>query len=201
MKDLLIASAAVLLILSGVILVYHFYLAPQGRSYDNYQATKPSQENNADVDEQEDATDATQESDGIIEATKGSGPSEQETLVPSKSVATSQEDCSTLTHNCGSCLSKTGCGWCKDTNSCLFGDSNGPKVSSCPDDKWAIATAECSVVDDDFDCYGITNCAECLSGSGCRWCIQGSICAPDSSADSCFGGWMAESYQCSYASR
>lgn len=203
MKDLFIISAAVFVLLSVGVLVYHFYLAPEAetesmeQSATNYAGNAP--DNNQDKIDKE-SEPATGEGT-IIESPSGSGPTEQEVTKPTKSVAHSQEDCATLSHNCGSCLEKSGCGWCKSTNSCLYGDSRGPRVSSCPSDQWAITSAECNVVEDDFDCYGITNCAECLSGSGCRWCIQGSICAPASSEATCFGGWLAESYQCNYASR
>ena len=42
--------------------------------------------------------------------------------------ATSQEECATMTPDCGSCVSKPGCGWCKSSNSCFIGTASGPSV-------------------------------------------------------------------------
>ncbi len=116
-------------------------------------------------------------------------------------VATSQEECATMSPDCESCISKKNCGWCKDSNSCLYGSASGPNTGQCPSDEWAVTIAACSVVDEDESCSDLTNCADCLSGSGCKWCIQGALCASESSTESCFGDWMTESYQCNYASR
>ncbi|HID73158.1 TPA: hypothetical protein EYP38_04400 [Candidatus Micrarchaeota archaeon] len=117
------------------------------------------------------------------------------------STAHSQEDCSMLAPNCESCLSKKNCGWCKESNSCHFGDSGGPETGSCKEDEWTVTVPGCSVVDDGESCSDLTNCVACLSGSGCTWCIQGSVCAPEGTSEECFGGWLQESYQCNYASR
>ena len=116
-------------------------------------------------------------------------------------VAADQQDCSTMTADCGSCLAKSGCGWCKSSNSCLFGNADGPEYGQCNAADWAITESGCSVVESEDQCGEITNCASCLSGTGCKWCIQGSLCAGESSAESCFGDWLTESYQCNFASR
>jgi hypothetical protein len=110
-------------------------------------------------------------------------------------VASSQTDCATMSATCGTCLSKSGCGWCKATNSCLFGDASGPKVSQCPSADWSLTEEGCRVAPEN-QCGSITNCATCLSGTGCKWCIQGSRCSGSSDADSCLGGWLDKSYQC-----
>lgn len=116
-------------------------------------------------------------------------------------VATSQQDCATMTANCGSCVAKSGCGWCKATNSCLYGDADGPDYGQCDLSDWTVTESGCNIVDSEEECAEITNCADCLSGEGCKWCIQGSICRGESTTDSCFGDWLTESYQCNYASR
>lgn len=116
-------------------------------------------------------------------------------------VATSQEDCATLTANCGACVAKSGCGWCKSSNSCLYGDASGPDYGQCQLSEWTVTEEGCLIEADGERCEDQYNCAFCLSGSGCKWCIQGSKCAPADSTEDCFGDWMTESYQCNYASR
>jgi hypothetical protein len=115
-------------------------------------------------------------------------------------VAKSQADCSTLAPDCGSCLAKEGCSWCKDTNACYY-EGIVPTISSCNPNAWATNLNECKIVPAGESCSKITNCADCLSGTGCSWCIQGSLCSADSSQENCFGGWLENSYQCNYASR
>lgn len=112
-----------------------------------------------------------------------------------------QADCSSLAPTCDACVAKSGCGWCKDSNSCFAGTLNGPVVSSCPSADWAIDANSCELVQEGGSCSQFTNCADCLSGSGCNWCIQGSVCADENSNEDCFGGWMENSFQCNYASR
>lgn len=116
-------------------------------------------------------------------------------------VAGDQQDCATMTADCGSCLAKSGCGWCKSSNSCLYGDADGPDYGQCNPADWAVTESGCSVVESEDQCGELTNCAACLSGTGCKWCIQGSLCAGESSNEDCFGDWMTESYQCNFASR
>ncbi|MFH1394294.1 MAG: hypothetical protein ABII71_05485 [Candidatus Micrarchaeota archaeon] len=118
------------------------------------------------------------------------------------STAHSQEDCSMLAPNCESCLAKKNCGWCKESNSCHFGDESGPDTGSCKTDEWTVTVPGCSVVDAGESCSDLTNCVACLSGSGCTWCIEGSVCAPEGTSEKCLNnGWLTESYQCNYASR
>jgi len=117
------------------------------------------------------------------------------------STAHSQEDCSMLAPDCESCLAKKNCGWCKESNSCHYGDESGPETAPCKADEWAYDLNSCSVVDAGESCADLTNCVACLSGSGCQWCIQGSVCGPEGTSEECFGGWKTESYECNYASR
>lgn len=155
--------------------------------------------NDSEIEEPEEEGQIPGGEGTIIEAP--SGPGGEEPPDYTGPPATSQEECATMTPDCESCISKTGCGWCKFSNSCLIGTSSGPSVSSCPPDQWTVSESGCSVVEEEEDCYDLTNCAFCLSGSGCKWCIQGSLCAPESSTEECFGDWLTESYQCNYASR
>jgi hypothetical protein len=74
-------------------------------------------------------------------------------------------------------------------------------VSSCDPNNWATTANQCKIVPTGESCSQLTNCADCLAGEGCQWCIQGSKCASKTSAESCFGGWLENSYQCNYASR
>lgn len=137
----------------------------------------------------------------IIEAP--SGPGGDDVAAPSGKPAESQQDCATLTSSCGLCVSKPGCGWCKSSNSCLLGDSEGPDAGQCEASNWAVDDVSCSAPVDTVgtSCEDQYNCAFCLSGTGCKWCIQGSKCVPAGSSEDCFGGWLNQSYQCNYASR
>ena len=122
----------------------------------------------------------------------------------SETPATSQQDCATLTSTCGACVSKPGCGWCKTTNACYFGDSSGPKDDiDCQPVEWATNEQGCKspTTTVGTTCEQQYNCAFCLSGTGCKWCIDGSKCRPTQSTEECFGGWLTVSYQCNYASR
>jgi hypothetical protein len=116
--------------------------------------------------------------------------------------AGSQQDCATLSPDCGSCLAKPGCGWCKATNACYLGDESGPAGDvTCATGEWTVTEAGCTIQASGKTCEDQYNCAFCLSGTGCKWCIQGARCAPAGSAEECFGGWLNQSYQCNYASR
>jgi hypothetical protein len=117
--------------------------------------------------------------------------------------AVSQDDCSTLSPNCETCIAQAGCGWCKSRNGCFFGDSSGPAGTvDCPSEDWAYSELECQGPKGGTLCEENWNCADCLSGSGCKWCIDGSRCASAGSTENCAtGGWLTESFQCNYASR
>ncbi len=123
--------------------------------------------------------------------------------VPTTNPAATQADCATLSPNCGSCISKPGCGWCKTSNSCFLGNSNGPSVGQCQPADWAVTDSECKAPTTTVGttCAQQYNCAQCLSGSGCKWCIQGSKCTDSDSSEDCFGGWLNQSYQCNFAGR
>jgi len=112
-----------------------------------------------------------------------------------------QGDCSTLAPDCGSCVVKAGCGWCKSSNSCLAGTASGAVSAPCAASDWAASPDQCSGPVGGASCSAQTNCASCLSGAGCKWCIQGSICTDASNQDKCLGGWLSQSYQCNLASR
>lgn len=120
---------------------------------------------------------------------------------PSGKVAHSQADCAVLTPDCGSCVAISGCGWCKTSNSCFYGDANGPKAGQCQMGDWAVNQSSCAGPTGGSNCASQTNCVSCLSGSSCKFCIQGTRCVDASSTDSCLGGWLNISYQCNYASR
>ncbi len=106
-------------------------------------------------------------------------------------------DCSSLTPECGACIAKPGCGWCKSLNSCLQGDASGPSGNTCPAVDWATTPTECTGPVGGNSCVSKTNCADCLSGSGCKWCQEGTKCADASSTDNCAaGGWRNTSYEC-----
>jgi len=116
-------------------------------------------------------------------------------------VATTQQECATLTPTCSDCVAKTGCGWCKSSNSCLLGDASGPSASNCKADEWTTTQNGCLQPVNGGGCSSKTNCADCLSGSGCAWCIDGSVCANINGGGSCTGGWKDKIYMCNYASR
>jgi hypothetical protein len=150
---------------------------------------------------QEPAQPATGEGT-IIEATPGAGDGSVSGGAGAGKPASSQQDCATLSQNCGSCVAKAGCGWCKSTNACYLGDSEGPAADvACPEGEWAVTESGCSLEASGKKCEDQYNCAFCLSGTGCQWCIQGSKCAPAGTSEECFGGWLTQSYQCNYASR
>jgi hypothetical protein len=138
----------------------------------------------------------------ILDATGGAGSGGVSGGATAGQAAASQQDCATLSQNCGTCTAKANCGWCKGTNACYFGDSEGPAGSnSCPSSEWTVTESGCSIAAGGKTCESQTNCAFCLSGTGCQWCIQGSKCAPAGTSEQCFGGWLSQSFQCNYASR
>lgn len=119
----------------------------------------------------------------------------------SGSTASTQTECSTMTPTCRDCVAKSGCGWCKSSNSCFLGNANGPSVSSCANGEWATTESACAAPVGGDPCSKQTNCANCLSGSGCAWCIEGSKCASINGGGSCTSGWKDKIYMCNYASR
>ncbi len=139
----------------------------------------------------------------IIEAPSGPGSGSVTPPTGNEKPATSQQDCATLTPTCGTCIAIANCGWCKASNSCLYGNASGPLSGQCQPADWATTSVECEAPasPEGMTCGQQTNCAFCLSGSGCKWCIQGTKCVPADSTESCFGGWLTESFQCNYASR
>jgi hypothetical protein len=112
--------------------------------------------------------------------------------------ATSQQDCATLTPTCGACISKPGCGWCKTSNTCFYGDANGPKNdATCQSADWSTTEQGCQAPVGGTSCGSKTNCADCLSGSSCKWCQEGTKCADSQSSETCAsGGWRTKSYMC-----
>jgi hypothetical protein len=146
---------------------------------------------------QEDETPVPGADGTIIEAPPGPGPTD--TDYP-ESIATSQNDCSTMAPNCDACLAKKGCNWCKTSNACYY-EGIVPTISSCYPGDWVDSVEECAGPKGGSSCSEKTNCADCLSGSGCQWCIQGSVCSSEETTEDCFGGWLTESYQCNFASR
>lgn len=138
----------------------------------------------------------------IIDATGGAGDGSVSGGATAGKPATSQQDCATLSQNCGTCTAKANCGWCKATNACYFGNEDGPYGDvACPTSEWSVTESGCSLVSSGKTCESQTNCAFCLSGTGCQWCIQGSKCASAGTSEQCFGGWLTQSFQCNYASR
>jgi hypothetical protein len=117
---------------------------------------------------------------------------------------TTQQDCATLTPNCGACIDKPGCGWCKSSSSCFKGDSSGPAGDiQCQPADWAVTEEACQAPTSPqgTTCAEQVGCGNCLSGDGCKFCRQGAVCAGVSSADDCFGGWLTEFYQCAAGSQ
>ncbi|MFH0884789.1 MAG: hypothetical protein V1861_03695 [Candidatus Micrarchaeota archaeon] len=138
----------------------------------------------------------------IIDATGGAGNGSVSGGATAGQPATSQQDCATLSQNCGICTAKANCGWCKSTNACYFGDVDGPAGDiTCPSNEWTVTESGCLLASGGKTCESQTNCAFCLSGTGCQWCIQGSKCAPSGTSEQCFGGWLTQSFQCNFASR
>ncbi|HSB46736.1 MAG TPA: hypothetical protein VLD37_01895 [Candidatus Bilamarchaeum sp.] len=124
---------------------------------------------------------------------------------PSGGTAT-QADCATMTPNCGACIEKAGCGWCKTSNGCYRGDASGPAGDiQCQPADWAVTSQACEAPSSPVGstCAEQYNCAHCLTGSGCKWCIDGSRCVDSSNTDVCPNGlgWLTQSYQCNLASR
>jgi hypothetical protein len=124
---------------------------------------------------------------------------------PAPSGTATQQECATMTPNCGACIAKAGCGWCKTSSGCYVGNVDGPAVVDCQPGDWAVTEEECKAPSSPVGstCAEQYNCAHCLSGSGCKWCIEGSKCVDASSADACSSGlgWLTQSYQCNLASR
>ncbi len=138
----------------------------------------------------------------IIEAPSGAGDGNVSGGATAGKPASTQQDCATLSQNCGACVAKAGCGWCKFSNGCYLGDEEGPAGGvTCPENDWSVTESGCSLESSGKKCEDQYNCAFCLSGTGCQWCIQGSKCAPAGTSEDCFGGWLTQSFQCNYASR
>jgi len=189
MKILFVLLGAFVLLTAGC-----FGQSEEPESHEEVVADDSSDQNNDD--QESEASD-----NPIVE---GSEPGSQILEVgdsAGNAAAGSQEDCATLTPTCESCTSKTGCGWCKSSNSCFYGDSDGPHVSSCQNAEWATTPEQCKAPVGGSACNEKTNCADCLSGSGCKFCIEGALCADASSNAECLGGWQNEIYRCNYASR
>lgn len=116
---------------------------------------------------------------------------------PRGNVAQSQADCAVLTPDCGACTAISGCGWCKSSNSCFFGNATGPQSGQCQTADWTITATGCSGPTGGSSCSEQTNCASCLSGSSCKYCIAGSKCVDSSSTETCAAGtWLTTSYMC-----
>jgi len=112
--------------------------------------------------------------------------------------ATSQQDCATLTPTCGACVAKPGCGWCKTSSTCFYGDANGPKNdATCQKADWSVTEQGCQAPVGGTSCSSKTNCADCLTGSNCMWCQEGTKCSGIQSSETCAsGGWRTKGYQC-----
>lgn len=115
-----------------------------------------------------------------------------------------QEECATLTPNCGSCIEKAGCGWCKSSSACFAGTADGPAGDiECQPADWAVTEEQCQAPSSPqgTNCAEQVGCGNCLSGEGCKFCRQGSVCADIGSPDSCFGGWITDFYVCAAGSQ
>jgi hypothetical protein len=115
-----------------------------------------------------------------------------------------QQECATLTPNCGSCIAKAGCGWCKSSSACFSGNADGPAGDiQCQPADWATTEEECQAPSSPqgTKCAEQFGCGNCLSGEGCKFCRQGAVCADITSTDDCFGGWLTEFYQCAAGSQ
>ncbi len=160
---------------------------------DDVKETGDQKEIETDVVEEENREELVP---GILDVPDQEDAIEQKEGTPAKS----QDDCSSLSPNCESCVAQSGCNWCKTTNGCYY-EGIVPTISSCDPGDWAEEEIECQGPKGGSTCDEQTNCADCLSGSGCKWCIQGSVCKDATANADCFGGWLAESFQCNYASR
>ncbi len=116
----------------------------------------------------------------------------------------SQVDCATLTPDCGSCIAKAGCGWCKSASACYSGNASGPSGTlKCQPADWAVTSDQCQAPTSPqgTSCSQQVGCGNCLSGSGCKFCRQGAICTDASSTQDCFGGWITNYYVCAAGSQ
>ena len=90
-------------------------------------------------------------------------------------------------NNCGSCVQKEACAWCK--SKCVAIDENGGGSKDCasPD----VATRSCG-------CQIHPSCINCQADpSGCQWCPQEQMCLPASGLAKCKGLTAIQCRDCS----
>lgn len=73
---------------------------------------------------------------------------------------------------CNVCSSTPGCGFCRSTMTCAYGEEKGPDgPMSCPD--WLFTPEDCPV---NPYCNLATRCDDCAGMDQCVWCSSDATC-------------------------
>ena len=82
--------------------------------------------------------------------------------------------CSAI-NDCFTCTNTTGCGYCKDTRSCVSVDGNGSALGGSSGSR---GCAQGSIFTQSYQCpcSAITKCSDCAGRPGCGYCKSSSTC-------------------------
>lgn len=75
---------------------------------------------------------------------------------------------------CDDCISRSGCGFCEETGTCVRGTSVGALGAPCPEERWHFQ--ECAVDVPSDPCASSTSCSSCADVEGCGWCVSANQC-------------------------
>lgn len=99
--------------------------------------------------------------------------------------------------SCDTCTPRSGCGWCRRTNTCATGTSTGSNDRACAGTDWLWEPRQCPAPD---PCARYTSCRSCAATNPCGWCqtSTGTRCASGSSSGPSSGSctrwtWRVES--------
>ncbi|KAJ4462627.1 hypothetical protein PAPYR_622 [Paratrimastix pyriformis] len=92
--------------------------------------------------------------------------------------------CSEYGSSCFTCTAVAGCGYCRQSATCLNGNSTGPASGACTTG-WEYHS--CSST-----CTAYTNCGDCTSQPNCGWCGATAACTGGSSSGPASGSCAAQ---------
>lgn len=96
-----------------------------------------------------------------------------------------EADCASASGDCDQCTSRSGCGWCNSTRTCVLTTAtcSGPASGTCSSG-WTCSSSQCHAVTS--ECSPCTSDAQC-PGSSCqiRFCDGRRACAPSGSVSTC----------------
>jgi hypothetical protein len=89
-------------------------------------------------------------------------------------------------HDCVSCFSAMGCGWCGTTNACVSGGQNGSNDGRCTGSNWTLGGLQAYCMDAVAFCAMNTDCGSCTNAPVCGWC--NGQCLPGTGMGPVMGG-------------